>query len=555
MPAPPTCDSMERDWNLPDTQTFCEYSVEEAEARAWAQRECCCIFCGMCNMMKSYAVCTKIPFIYGTLCCPFMMNTQTRYFCQLKCCMVPICDPASDAFEVMVPSAFTGGLPEIMLPGPEVRRLLGYMLNETPKVADAFELENLWHAMREVLHLKQAKAEELELVKLKDVMKKLLTKGAAREGKNSVISTYYRTDAFGDQCISINGGPPLAVGVAVSKAVKDSITSSGRDVLFDPNESSFLNDMRRFLKHKAATNSFWKRRVERALRFLARLGKDDKGEDGARLWALTYALALTRAAQSRSPVIVLRKCAKGGSGKAYPKYGNGQDFEMDFMERRRNLDEAFASAGCKPCWPLLSSCPCLPSVVERFCVNGVKPLLRNLGKSHMIVIEHEDSVDGVANLIAALHGGEATIAYGAMGADGQLKDPTTLTASAPAPKNLVPDMVKAVSAPGATPDLTMDHHHERNGLISMVSSSSDWGKGQAGAHVRLRMATVGRPDLVWTADMKGDAARKIHLMPEDPNAICPQMNLKACGCFYQCSGQVKNGGVATNTPRAKVQPA
>ena len=143
MPAPPTCDSMERDWNLPATQTFCEYSVEEAEARAWAQRECCCIFCGMCNMMKFYAVCTKIPFIYGTICCPFMMNTQTRYFCQLKCCMVPICDPASDAFEVMVPSAFTGGLPEIMLPGPEVRRLLGYMLNETPKVADAFELENL----------------------------------------------------------------------------------------------------------------------------------------------------------------------------------------------------------------------------------------------------------------------------------------------------------------------------------------------------------------------------------------------------------------------------
>ena len=42
--------------------------------------------------------------------------------------------------------------------------------------------------------------------------------------------------------------------------------------------------------------------------------------------------------------------------------------------------------------------------MERFCFNGVKPLLRNLGKSHMIVIEHEDSIDGVANLVAALHG-------------------------------------------------------------------------------------------------------------------------------------------------------
>ena len=560
MPVPPTCDSMERDWLLPRTQTFCEYSVEDAEARAWAQREWLCLGPGLCNMMKWYSMCMKVPYMYGTLCCPFMMNTQTRYFCQLKCCMVPICDPPSDAFEVLVPSAFTGGLPEILLPGPEVRRLLGYMLGgRTPTVADAFELENLWHAMREVLSLKQADAEKEGLTKLKELMGKLLKDGAARKKHNSVISTYYKTKAFGDQFISINDGPPLAVGVAMSKAVKESITSSGRDVLFDPNESSFLRDMRIFLAYKKKTNKVWKKRVRRALEFIKKLG-----EDGDRLWALTYALALTRAAQSCSPVIVLRRCKKTDSGKAYPKYGNGQDFEMDFMERRRNLDEVFASAGCKACWPIMSTVPCLPDVINRFCFNGVKPLLKQLGKSHMLVIEHEDSVEGVATLIAALHGGdEVTIKYGAVNVDpktkkAEFKDPKTVKTvkgSSPAPKTLVPDMVDKVSAPGAHQDLTMDNYHERNGLISMVTSSNDWGTGQAGAHVRLRMATIGRPDFVWTADMQGHGARPLKLRPEDPNAACPSINFKKCGCFYQCSGQVKNGRITTNAPyRIKIPP-
>jgi len=564
------------------------------------------------------------------------MNTQTRYFCQLKCCMVPICDPPSDAFEVLVPSAFTLGLPEILLPGPEVRRLLGYMLGgRTPTLADACELENLWFAMRDVLSLKQAEAEKEGLTKLKELMGKLLKDGAARKEQNSVISTYYKTDSFGDQYISIDDGPPLAVGVAVSKAVKNSITSSGRDVLFDPNESSFLDDMRRFLAYKKKTNKVWKKRVRRALEFIDKLYEDGAAKSGGdsgsgsgpgmtfrddatcsgpvvykvdpegrfkavpegavaisvngnsikgksaaeaeaavaeagageviigyrvsnRLWALTYALALTRAAQSRSPVIVLRRCVKAGSGKAYPKYGKGQDFEMDFMERRRNLDEVFASAGCKACWPIMSTVTCLPDVINRFCFNGVKPLLKQLGKSHMLVIEHEDSVEGVANLIAALHGSVVTVKYGAVNVDpktknAEFKDPKTVKTvkgSSPAPTNLVPDMVKKVSALGAkqNPDVTMDNYHERNGLISMVTSSNDWGTGQAGAHVRLRMATVGRPDFVWTADMQGRGAQPLKLMPEDPNAVCPSINHKAGGCFYQCSGQVKNGSITANTP-------
>jgi hypothetical protein len=48
------------------------------------------------------------------------------------------------------------------------------------------------------------------------------------------------------------------------------------------------------------------------------------------------------AAQSHSPVVVIRKCIKGPDGKYFPKYGRGQDFEMDFLERRRNIVEVRA---------------------------------------------------------------------------------------------------------------------------------------------------------------------------------------------------------------------
>ena len=57
---------------------------------------------------------------------------------------------------------------------------------------------------------------------------------------------------------------------------------------------------------------------------------------------MLYSLAIAKAAQSQSPVVVIRKCIKDPDGKYFPKYGPGQDFEMDFLERRRNLDEVRA---------------------------------------------------------------------------------------------------------------------------------------------------------------------------------------------------------------------
>ena len=77
---------------------------------------------------------------------------------------------------------------------------------------------------------------------------------------------------------------------------------------------------------------------ERALKFVEKR----VGENGKRIWAMLYSLAIAKAAQSQSPVVVIRKCIKGPDGKYLPKYGPGQDFEMDFLERRRNLDEVQA---------------------------------------------------------------------------------------------------------------------------------------------------------------------------------------------------------------------
>ena len=116
---------------------------------------------------------------------------------------------------------------------------------------------------------------------------------------------------------------------------------------------------------------------------------------------------------------------------------------MDFMERRRNLDAVYASAGCKPLWPLLSTLDF--GIMSRLCFNGVRHYLELHGKSHMVVIEHEDSIEGVANVIAALSGGTATVQYGEVGEDGQLVKPSTVSGKVAANKGIVPDMVKAVA--------------------------------------------------------------------------------------------------------------
>ena len=183
------------------------------------------------------------------------------------------------------------------------------------------DLENLWHVLREVLLLPDRVVDEQKLGKLKTTMKKMLGQGtSSRTGLNSVISTYYRTGAFGTQQISINGAPPQEVGAAISDLVKSSILASGRDVLFDPNETSFLDDVRAYLDYKAKASKSWLNRVKSAQTFIGKLA-----DGGKRLWAVMYAMALTRAAQTKSPVVIIRRCSRGPSGKPYPIYGRGQD--------------------------------------------------------------------------------------------------------------------------------------------------------------------------------------------------------------------------------------
>jgi len=544
----PLPSSMERDWDVPATQTWAEYATEEAEAKSFATQNAC-LTCTTCSLFNFYAMATSVPWIMGNLlpCCwPFCLNSTCKSIGRCKpCCIVLHFDPPTDLYEVQVQSGLSlkGHLPEILIPGPEVRRLLGFMLNREPGMSDVRELENLWHVLREVLWLPDRVVAENNLGKLKTMMDKMLRQGiASRTGKNSVISTYYRTGAFGTQQISINGSPPQEAGVAISNLVKSSILASGRDVLFDPNETSFLDDVRTYLDYKAKVSKSWLNRVKSAQTFIGKLA-----DGGKRLWAVMYALALTRAAQTKSPVVVIRRCSQGPSGKPYPTYGDGQDFEMDFMERRRNLDEVYASAGCKPVWPLLSTLDL--GIMSRLCFNGVRHYLELHGKSHMVVIEHDDSVQGVANVIAALSGGTATVQYGEVGADGKLVNPSTVSAKVVANKGLVPDMVKAVAeAAKGSPNITMDNFHERNGLISMVTTGGDWIGGKA--HMRLRMATIGRPDFVFTPDMKGGKMHSMGLPGPDPAAICGGMNCKACGC-YCCTGVVKNESIATSAPPRK----
>lgn len=167
------------------------------------------------------------------------------------------------------------------------------------------------------------------------------------------------------------------------------------EILLDPNEESFLEDVKVYLKYmqqtnkagtftqrlfgsatvtkegdvKVAKDSIDKTDPTKALAFIESLPEPDHaGNKGKRLWAMLYSLAVARAAQSHSPVVVIRKCAKGPDGKYRPDYGPGQDFEMDMLERRRNLDEVRAFRRSLPiqhCTPTRSLSPTSPVLPVR----------------------------------------------------------------------------------------------------------------------------------------------------------------------------------------------
>jgi hypothetical protein len=156
-----------------------------------------------------------------------------------------------------------GGKPDLTIPGPEAKRLIGYMLNDKinggssakgyypPKHEHAVELQNLWMLLRDVVSETPEKAKELKVERLQTVLKKMLRSDASweRMGANTVISSYYRTDAFKEDKISIDGADFKDAGMAMSGLVAE-IMKQGGDVLFDPNEDSYLGDVIDYLEHK-----------------------------------------------------------------------------------------------------------------------------------------------------------------------------------------------------------------------------------------------------------------------------------------------------------------
>jgi len=413
---PPLPQSMARDWQLGHSQTFAEYSQEEQDALSWAQQNTmCALFC--CSAPKGWVAWRYLPYQFVKVFLYFMMDTdfQFRLLCKERCIEYEL-EPETDAYEVVVSNDWVSNLiatagsrfgmihlgkPDLTIPGPEAKRLIGYMLNDKvnggssaevyhpPTHKHAEELQNLWLVLRDVVSETSEKAKELKVERLQTVLKKMLRSDASwgRMGANTVISSYYRTDAFKEDKISIDGADFKDAGMAISGLVAE-IMKRGGDVLLDPNEDSYLGDVIDYLEHKvkvfsetwsgtlenmqraadvavrlAAKAGFRERRrskreerrrkkkeaklrkdkgrygdPERALKFV----KSRVGEKGNRIWAMLYSLAIAKAAQSQSPVVVIRKCIKGPDGRYFPKYGPGQDFEMDFLERRRNLDEVRA---------------------------------------------------------------------------------------------------------------------------------------------------------------------------------------------------------------------
>ena len=118
-----------------------QYATEEAEANSFAAQNAC-LTCTTCSLFNFYAMATSVPWIMGNVlpCCwPICLNSTCKSICRCKpCCILLHLDPPTDLYEVQVQSWLTlkGRLPEILIPGPEVRRLLGYMLDREPGMSD-----------------------------------------------------------------------------------------------------------------------------------------------------------------------------------------------------------------------------------------------------------------------------------------------------------------------------------------------------------------------------------------------------------------------------------
>jgi hypothetical protein len=496
---------MARDWKIGHSQTFAEYFDEEKDAKGWAKQNTLCMAC--CSVPKCLALPIKANYLGLQMYCCCLLDTQaTRVFQCKEACIFCQLDPEADRYEVNVDSNWCLNMfvrkPNLNIPGPESKRLLGYMINDVnhgrnsaegyhrPQKGHALELENLWLVLRNAAWLKDPNVvvdgKTYDLTRLKTVLTKMLWRDPSRRftlGTNTVISSYYHTKGFGEGAkISIDGEPFMEAGKAMSGLVADVIktgvtrigtksspghvktrygelwrdmtrfgdkkgegdgarppppqsstetpegqgmdegddaqappppsmeTSEGQgmdegdgaqapplkmEILLDPNETSFLEDVKAYLKYKQQTNkagtftqqflksatvtkegdikvaknSIDKTDPTKALAFIESLPEaDHAGNKGKRLWAMLYSLAIARAAQSHSPVVVIRKCAKGPDGKYRPDYGLGQDFEMDMLERRRNLDEVRAfrrSLPIQPRTPTRSLSPTSPVLPMR----------------------------------------------------------------------------------------------------------------------------------------------------------------------------------------------
>jgi hypothetical protein len=224
--------------------------------------------------------------------------------------------------------------------------------------------------------------------------------------------------------------------------------------------------------------------------------------------------------------------------------------------------------------------------------------LELLGKSHVVVIEHEDSQQGFANLVAALKGKPVKIQVedgvevvgdpqGATGKElAQIVDGVMTHGGKgqPLPMDEIIKYTGPCFLPFAASLLTIDgfllflsaqgafafgccflpvhwwqakrysaaddNQHERNGLFSMVTKADEWLEGHA--HIRLRKATIGQPDYLWTPGC--DEVKETFLFIGDPHFVCPKVNFKPFGC-YECSGQVKNSHIVDHPVKAEEEPS
>ena len=183
--------------------------------------------------------------------------------------------------------------------------------------------------------------------------------------------------------------------------------------------------------------------------------------------------------------------------------------------------------------------------------------LEMLGKSHVVIIEHEDTQQGFADLVAALKGKKVTITIKASnGLNTIVGNPGVATGEE------LPQMVKGVKEHGGKwkprpwdefggccccypvhwfhgYNVAFDNQHERNGLFSMVTKADEW--LNQNAHIRVRKATIGQPDYIWTPDRAGVQALDLPIY--DTNFLCAEVNFKMFGC-YEFSGQVKNSHIS-----------